>query len=113
MHLRQRGAIWYGTVYVGDEQGNRRPQERSTGCTDRAAARAVLAQWEREAADPNRLLANTTLNEALTLLLEDRRARVLNKDGSAETVRFYEAKAGHLVRILGHEFRIAQLQDAA
>ena len=82
MHLRQRGKIWYATVY--DEHGNR--DERSTGCTDKAAARAVLATWEREAADPDRAAAATTLNDALTLLLEDRAARVTNGDGSEETV---------------------------
>src|SRR5512132_3683189 len=95
MHLRQRGKIWYGTVY--DEHGNR--DERSTGCTDKAAARAVLATWEREA-------AATTLNDALTLLLEDRAARVTNGDGSKETVSFYKKKSGHLVRVFGHDFRI-------
>jgi integrase len=109
MHLRQRGKIWYGTVY--DEHGNR--DERSTGCTDKAAARAVLASWEREAADPDRAAAATTLNDALTLLLEDRAARVTNGDGSEETVSFYKKKSGHLVRVFGHDFRIALLKDAA
>ena len=109
MHLRQRGKIWYATVY--DEHGAR--DERSTGCTDKAAARAVLAAWEREAADPDRAAASTTLNDALTLLLEDRAARVKNGDGSSETVSFYQKKSGHLVRVFGHDFRIAVLKDAA
>ena len=109
MHLRQRGKIWYATVY--GEHGSR--DERSTGCTDKAAARAVLAAWEREAADPDRAAASTTLNDALTLLLEDRAARVKNGDGSAETVSFYQKKSGHLVRLFGHDFRIAVLKDAA
>jgi integrase len=108
MHLRQRGSIWYATVYLDGK-----PCERSTGCTDKPAARAVLAQWEREAADPDRAAAAATLNDALTLLLEDRQARVANGDGSAETVTFYRKKAGHLVRVMGHDFRIALLKDAA
>jgi integrase len=107
MHLRRRGSIWYGTIW---DNGQR--VERSTGCTDIKAARAVLAQWEQEAADPDRLSSETTLNDALNLLLEDRRARVKNGDGSSETVDFYTQKAGHLVRIFGHDFRIATFKDA-
>jgi len=34
-------------------------------------------------------------------------------DGSAETVSFYKKKSGHLVRVFGHDFRIALLKDAA
>ena len=85
----------------------------STGCTEKAAARAVLANWEREAADPDRAASSATLNDALMLLLEDRQARVANGNGSSETVTFYKKKAGHLVRVLGHDFRIALLKDAA
>jgi hypothetical protein len=77
-HLRKRGKIWYGTVY--DQHGKR--EERSTGCTDKAAARAVLATWEREAADPDRAAASTTFNDALMLLLEDRQAHTANGGGS-------------------------------
>ena len=36
-----------------------------------------------------------------------------NGDGSAETVSFYQKKSGHLVRVFGHDFRIAVLKDAA
>ncbi len=108
MHLRKRGRIWYGTVYVDGHA-----TERSTGCTDKAAARAVLGQWEREAADPHRAAAQATLNDALSLLLDDRSARVAHGDGSAATVRFYQQKAGHLLRLLGHELLIGQLKDAS
>jgi integrase len=109
MHLRQRGAIWYATFY--DEGGKR--AERSTGVTDETAARAILATWEREAADPDRGAAAMTLNDALAMLVEDRQARVRNGSGSQETVDFYRKKAGHLVRVFGHDFRLARLKDAA
>ena len=71
MHLRRRGNIYYATVWLDG-----RRVERSTGCTEKEAARTVLRQWEREAADPNRATSDTTLNDALSLLLEDRQARV-------------------------------------
>jgi integrase len=109
MRLRQRGAIWYATVY--GEHGER--IERSTGLTDETAAGAVLTTWEREAVDPDRATAATTLNDALTLLLEDRQARVTNGDGSKHTVRFYSCKSGHLVRFFGHDLAIARIKDSA
>ncbi len=106
-HLRLRGGIWYGSVYVDSVR-----IERSTGCTEEEAARAVLRSWERNAADPDSAAATTTLNDALNLLLVDRRARVPNGTGSVKTVRYYKEKAGHLVRCLGHGLRLVVLQDA-
>jgi hypothetical protein len=38
---------------------------------------------------------------------------VTNGDGSEETVSFSKKKSGHLVRVFGHDFRIALLKDAA
>lgn len=107
-HLRLRGGIWYGTLYIDSVR-----VERSTGCTEEEAARAVLRGWEREAADPDRATATTTLNDALNLLLDDRRARVPNGDGSETTVTYYQKKGGHLVRCLGHDFRLALFRDSA
>ncbi len=107
-HLRLRGGIWYGTLYVDAVR-----VERSTGRTEKAAARAVLCEWERDAADPDRTSTNITLNDALNLLLANRRARVPNGDGSEKTVAYYTEKSGHLVRCLGHDFGIALLRDAS
>ena len=108
MHLRKRGKIWYATLWI---EGRR--AERSTGCTDKAAARAVLAQWEREAADPDRAAATATLNDALGLVLEDRSARVREGYGSPATVTFYRKKAGQLLRVLGHDFTLSKFKDAS
>ena len=107
-HLRLRGKIWFGTLYVDAVR-----VERSTGCTEKEAARTVLRQWERDAADPDRAATDVTLNDALTLLLDNRRARVPNGDGSEKTVAYYTEKSGHLVRCLGHDFRLASLRDAS
>ncbi len=106
-HLRKRGGIWYATVY--DSNGVR--HERSTGCTSKKAARAVLADWERQAVAPDN--GTTTLNEALTILIDNRRARVANDQGAERTVGFYEGTAGHLLRHFGHDFRIARLRDSS
>src|ERR1700722_138779 len=107
MHLRRRGKILYATVYV---EGRR--IERSTGCTAEEAAGAILGEWEREAADPLRATSNTTLNDVLTLLLDDRTARVANDDGSEATVSFSRRTSGHLVRYFGHDFRVVRLADS-
>ena len=106
-HLRLRGKIYYATVIVDGV-----PTERSTGCTDEKAARAVLAGWERQAADPDHAAKKTTLNDALMLLVEDRRARAASGEGAAVTADFYQGKAAHLVRVLGHDFLIARMTDA-
>jgi len=100
-HLRKRGGIWFATIYV---DGMR--TERSTGCTDRKAARAVLAIWERAAADPTAAISQT-LNDCLQTLLDDRRGRT-----SAENLSFISDKTRPLVTILGHETSIASFVGA-
>ena len=107
-HLRRRGGIWYGTVYLDG-----RRVERTTGCTQKKAARAVLSDWEQRAADPNRAAEDHTLEGALNLVLEDRAARVRNGDGSAVTVAFYKKAAGHVVRLLGYELPLSRIRDAS
>lgn len=51
-------------------------------------------------------------NDALSLLLEDRQARVSNGRGANATVAFYEKTSGHLVRYFGHDFRVAEFKDS-
>ena len=107
-HLRLRGKIWYGIVYVDGVR-----EEHSTGCTSKEAARTVLEDWERDAADSDSAAAKTTLNDALNLLLEERRARHANGDGAKTTVSYYQTKAGHLVRLFGHDFRLALFKNSS
>jgi len=89
-HLFRRGKIWYGWVY--EATGER--TKFSTGCTDKAAARLVLAQRERGAADPDTARKKcATLGDAIALLIEDRTSLVKTGKRSEATVSFYETCA--------------------
>jgi hypothetical protein len=80
-------------------QNGRRVQP-STQCHDRRAAELRARQLERDAADPaHAAAARATLTDALQLLLAQRREQAAAGRRSIETVRFYEVKAGHLVRV--------------
>jgi hypothetical protein len=62
---------------------------------------AVAEALERDAADPaHAAAALASLTDALQLLLTQRREQVAAGRRSFVTVRFYEVKAGHLVRVL-------------
>ncbi len=101
--IRWKNGIAYATVYVDG-----RPVERSTGARTEAEAKSVLDGWRREAGDRGReAAARTTLNDALSLLLEDREAKVRSGDRSDATVEFYTGKAGILIEFFGREFPIA------
>ena len=80
---------------------------RSTGAKDKTAARAILREWERRAADPA-LAAETTatLDGILRAHLASRRARLR----SAATLEYYRKKGGPLVRLLPS--RIADITHA-
>lgn len=93
MRLILRGGIWQARVF-----GVR----RSTGCTDKAAARAVALRWEREAADPDLAAKESvTVEDVLALLLRDRREQVAAGKLSASTVAYYEDKCAALGAGLG------------
>ncbi len=95
MRLYKRGRTWWCWYF---ENGRRRV--RSTRCRDQKAAELVARNWERDAADPDHAAARiATLNGALTLLLRDREEQARAGRRSLDTVGFYRAKAGHLVRI--------------
>jgi integrase len=89
-HIFKRGKIWYGWTY--DPNGG---QVRfSTGCTDKVAARLVLAQREREAADPDAARKKSaTLGDAFDLLVKDRKALVKAGKRSRRTINFYDSHA--------------------
>ncbi len=89
-HLFKRGKIWYAWLY--ETTGER--TKFSTGCTDKAAARLVLAQKEREAADPDTARKKRArLGDAIDLLTEDRASLVAVGKRSARTLDFYESCA--------------------
>ncbi len=96
MDLYKRGDTWHCSYY--DAHGQR--VRRSTQCTDRKAAEARARQWERDAADPEHAARrDATLDDALALLIRNRREQVRAGRRSTDTTVFYRKKAGHLVRI--------------
>lgn len=80
----------------------------STGARDRAAAVAFQKRREREAADPAHAAATkATVEEWAQRLL------TLKRSTKAEgTVEMYEQKLGHVLRIGGPGFRMAQIDPA-
>lgn len=110
-----------GTSYFAQFKGTSgRWIKRSTGCTDRRAAQLVLARFEREAqqrgsavrtvahdaSDPSSVPTDqATLDGVLRCLIDTAQA-----NGKADgTVVMYAQKAGHLVRVLGHELDVNTL----
>lgn len=92
--LYKVGGVYYADYT--DENGRRR--RRSTRCTDKQAAELKFRRWQRVAADPAHATAETiTVNTAIHNMLADRR----RGQCSVSTLSFYEAKAGHLARVLG------------
>ncbi len=95
MRLFKRGQVWYAQFY--DVDGVR--QTRTTRCHDRAAAEQVARRLERHGANPDHAAASAaTLNDALDAMIEDSEARARAGELSMDTVEFYRARAGHLVR---------------
>jgi integrase len=103
---RAGSECWYAQGY--DADGKR--WQRSTNCHDRKAAETVAKEWERRAADP-RIAASyeTTVRVALeafaTHVLEEARAG----HRSLQTAQFYQAKCGHLLRLLGEDTLLANI----
>lgn len=83
---------------------------KSTGCRDRRAAEARAGELERAAHAPrNATSTTTTLSQALGRALADRAQR-----GRAQgTLDMWKVKGGHLLRLLGAETPVAQIDAAA
>jgi integrase len=102
----KRGRIWWGWYY----ETSGRQRCRSTTCTDPKAADPVIATWERAAADPTYAATHeASLKDALDHARLDRKVTKQRAEG---TLAMYKVKAGHLVRVLGGETRLAQLCTA-
>ncbi len=99
--IYRRGNIWWCWYY--DANGAR--IRRSTGASDKKAARVRLADWERQAADPT-AQEPQSLNDCLQTLIEERQAST-----SEANVRFIEEKVRPLVTILGHDLPISAIRD--
>jgi hypothetical protein len=97
MRVLKKGRTWHGWYHTRD--GKR--VQRSTWMRSNAAAEAVLAEWERAAADPDYAIASTAnLSSALKLLVDDREQQAKAGRRAASTVGFYREKAGVLTRVL-------------
>jgi integrase len=103
LYKRPNSSVWWCWFY--DHEGARR--RLSTGCTDKTAARAVLAQWERKAADP-RSQADQSLNDCLLAYLDEQKAST-----SEVNVAFLEGKVKALVTVLGHDLMISTIEDSS
>ena len=99
MRIYKRGDKWWTSWTEGGET-----KRKTTGCTDRAAAKATADRWERERADPDHAAAvRATLTDAVKAFLDELRLA----DAPAGTINMYECKCGHLERLL--PARLAQV----
>jgi len=99
LHLYQRGDVWW---VRGSDGGER--VRKSTKQTSVAKARIVRDRWEREFLDPTHFRAH----QATVATAAERWLREIRKGMNPETVRFYDAKIRHVVRVLG-KTRLAKL----
>lgn len=91
--LYLRGRIYWTWYY--EPNGTRR--DVSTRTRDRRSATAVARRLERSATQADATRNEATLTEACKRFLIDRE----NRGRSDETIRYYETKIGHLLRVLG------------
>lgn len=112
---RKRSGEWVWWAYWSERSATGRTvtRKRSTGCTTRAAADLVVARWERERADPVYARANAaTFGVEAGLFLGACRDAVARKRMRPGTLSMYEQKAGTLVRLLGADLRLAQIDGS-
>jgi integrase len=104
--LFKRGNTWY--CWFFDSNGKR--VQKSTKCRDKQAAEACMREWERRAQNPAYAAAHSdTLARALEQLLVDRKF----KGRAAATIECYRVKSGHVLRILGVESKLAEVNACA
>jgi integrase len=103
--LWKRNGIYYTWVL-----GNR----VSTGCRDEKAAQRAASELERAAVDPSYKAAHeTSFGTACQLFKEELELRVSTGKRSAQTVEFYRFKLAHLVRVLGADRTMFEINSAA
>ena len=109
--LIKRGRVWHGWYYQDGER-----VQRTTRCTDRRAAEAVVREWEREASDPNHAGSTRALmRDALALVVRRAQEDAAAGKRSADTVSYYQRVTGTLSRLFepdGEPFRLAKLRPA-
>lgn len=97
--LFKRGRFWW----VRTDPIDGKP--RSTGYTDREAARLWRSDRERKAADPgNAVAAEARLDDWIGRYLA-----MIERSGSAQTVSMYELKLGHFLRVWGMDCKLLSI----
>jgi integrase len=114
-HLFKRGGIWYGwrNVPIVDAEGKRtfRQDKRSLGTPSIVRARAELAAWEAETADPSATVRRAAkLGDAWELHEKDRKALVAAGKRSKASLEFYEMVARAWLLYAGR--RLDKVSDA-
>ncbi len=106
---RNGSRVWWASW---TEDGHTRT--RSTRCSQRSAAEAVVARWERERADPVYAASQAaTFGVESGLFLKACEGAVARGKMAPETLAMYRQKSGTLVRILetepGRPLRLADI----
>jgi integrase len=95
MHLELylRGSVWW---VRGSDAGIK--VRKSTKQTSKSKAQRICDRWERESLDPTYFRAD----KATVASAADRWMREIRATMNPETVRFYDAKIRHVIRLLGN-----------
>jgi integrase len=97
VYKRKGSRSWQAEYY---ENGER--VQKSTRCHDKKAAEARARQWERDAADPlSAALRDATLRDSLEDWIRSRSELAAQKKRSADTIAYYQRKAGMLLAVMG------------
>jgi len=98
MGLYKRGErFWWGSYY---DARTKEFVRRSTKCTDKEAARAVLRGWERAAADPEYRPKDSAPLRAVIATYREAKRRAKRKPG---TLSMIFGHVRHIARILGDD----------
>jgi integrase len=95
LYRRPDSPVWWCWFYDDAE----RLVRKSTRCTDKGAAKAVLAELELRARSPTHRAAHETTLQCVLADLVDERRDVRGR--AAGTIDMYERKSQHLNRLLG------------
>lgn len=92
LHLYKRGLVWWAR---GSDGGVK--FRKSTRETSEWKAKRIRDKWERELLDPSHFRAHN----ATVATAAERWMREIKTSMNPETVRFYDCKIRHVVRVLG------------
>lgn len=106
MALYKRTRFWWGSFH---DPRTGEFVRRSTKCTDRGAAAAILREWERAASDPHHRAAHSTPLRVAIATYRDQKKRDERAKG---TLAMIKAHTGHFARLLGDETAVRAITAA-